>query len=141
MAGVTNPEAVQWLGLGLALGNRTLLRRLLTENSASSFDLGPARSLFAALGQGEQDVRGALLRLGVTCREGVRPADAVLDLLADRGTRAKLQDLADEIALKAKLMPADQLAELLERKLLELRGGKAAVLTDVVPFPAAKTGT
>lgn len=112
-------QAIRWLALGIALGSREALGRLLTTTPAELWD-GPTRRLGLALGAGREEVVRALAALGVAVGDGRRAADAVLDEAAELGRRERQKAMAAKLEAAARVMPSGRFAEYAR----ELLGGE-----------------
>ncbi len=109
-----------WLALGVAIGSKQLLLRLLAEVPAAAFPLALQAQLYAALGRGREDVRTALARMGVACSPERSAADALLDAARAAGEKEAQCRLARRLDLAARMMGPDEFRDYAAQQLAAL---------------------
>lgn len=122
-------DQVRWLALGIALGSREHLARLLAEQRPDDWTDRDARRLFEAMRSTRSDVIAALGAVGVMVAGEKRSADAVLDAVLTLAKRARQQGVAERIALAAKAMSPDKFEAYM-----------AQAMADLVDAPSARAG-
>jgi hypothetical protein len=107
-----------WLALGMAVGSKQLLVRLLTEVPEAAFRYGSLRDLRRALAAGT--AREALARLGLVLREDQTAAEALLEAARSHGEREAQEEFARKIDRASQLLKPEDFREYARRLVEEL---------------------
>lgn len=119
-------DEVAWLALGVAIGSKQLLARLLAEVPCAAFGHGRAAALYRALESGRAAVKAALAELGVLVESDSTAADAILETARDHGQRQEQKSLARKLDTAAQMMTAEQFREFLAAQVSEYIGHEKA---------------
>ena len=102
-------ESLPWLVLGAALTrgwSASSLRELLATLEPTDFAYGKPRQLWLACQNNAEAVRKQLEGLGVKIGDGEKCLQAVVACVRNDGDRRRRRELADRLAIAARLDPA-----------------------------------